>query len=95
MCRTVAIVCIWSAYFNKSTNSSSLTNDFYFLDIDGQSVEYVFECHLKTGKVVNMPADKVNELKVLHADTIHTETKFKVNCPAVVFELFPDNGKAL
>lgn len=63
---------------------------FYIAPVDPQMVDYVFECHLLNGNVVHMRADKVKELKVLH-----TEPNFQLNCPAVVFELFEDNGKAL
>ena len=59
-----------------------------FRYLDAQMVEYIFECHLQT--IVPIQADQAKQLTVLY-----TESRFQVNCPAVVFVLLPNNDKAL
>lgn len=91
----VSAVCItvsWSI-------SNSLTYSKLFickgkLYVKGQEVEftgYVFECHFKRGKPVKVDANP----NVLKIKPLHKERNYPVHCPSVIFQIFPDNGKAL
>jgi hypothetical protein len=92
--------------YNELTHVAHL---FLSCDSSASNIDgYVFECHLTNGAVVIIDANQVGEVKPLHIGEPEEQQQqhehkdgpppaipYKVVCPSIVFEIFPDNGKAL